>query len=158
MASLTVPRALARLIRLQRAFLEYVPKTMSHHGALTRESSLVVFEVVPHVQLAEALADATPRPRVMEREVEHVVDEVAGEEAGRDCPGERRPEDTDEDATERRGERQRDAGGMTSRIGSFGWSWCTPWIIQWSRAPRPSFGSKWKTARWIQYSLSVQIP
>ena len=47
-------------------------------------------------------------------------------------------------------------GGMTSRSGSFGWSWCTPWMIQWKRAPRPSSGSKWKIARWIQYSLSDQ--
>ena len=47
-------------------------------------------------------------------------------------------------------------GGMTSRSGSFGWSWWTPWMIQWKRAPSPSSGSKWKIARWIQYSLSVQ--
>ena len=47
-------------------------------------------------------------------------------------------------------------GGMTSRIGSFGWSWCTPWMIQCRRAPIPSSGSKWNTMRCIQYSVSVQ--
>src|SRR4051812_24733633 len=47
-------------------------------------------------------------------------------------------------------------GGMTSRIGSFGWSWWTPWMIQWRRAPSPSSGSKWNTRRCIQYSVSVQ--
>ena len=47
-------------------------------------------------------------------------------------------------------------GGITRRSGSFGWSWCTPWMIQWSRAPKPSSGSKWKMIRWIQYSQSVQ--
>ena len=47
-------------------------------------------------------------------------------------------------------------GGITSRIGSFGWSWWTPWIIQCSRAPMPSSGSKWKTTRCSQYSVSVQ--
>ena len=47
-------------------------------------------------------------------------------------------------------------GGITSRIGSFGWSWWTPCMIQWSRAPRPSSGSKWKITRWSQYSVSVQ--
>ena len=26
-------------------------------------------------------------------------------------------------------------GGITSRSGSFGWSWWTPWMIQWRRAP-----------------------
>ena len=44
---------------------------------------------------------------------------------------------------------------MTSRSGSFGWSWWTPWTIQCSRAPNPSSGSKWKITRWIQYSASV---
>jgi hypothetical protein len=47
-------------------------------------------------------------------------------------------------------------GGITSRSGSFGWSWWTPWMIQCSRAPRPSSGSKWKISRCIQYSVSVQ--
>ena len=47
------------------------------------------------------------------------------------------------------------AGGMTSRSGSFGWSWWTPWIIQCSLAPIPSSGSKWNTSRWSQYSNSV---
>ena len=47
------------------------------------------------------------------------------------------------------------AGGITSRIGSFGWSWWTPWIIQCSFAPIPSSGSKWKTMRCSQYSNSV---
>ena len=47
-------------------------------------------------------------------------------------------------------------GGMTSRMGSLGWSWWTPWMIQCSRAPRPSCGSKWKTSRCSQYSVSVQ--
>ena len=47
-------------------------------------------------------------------------------------------------------------GGITSRIGSFGWSWWTPWIIQCSRAPMPSSGSKWNTTRCSQYSVSVQ--
>ena len=28
-------------------------------------------------------------------------------------------------------------GGITSRSGSFGWSWWTPWIIQCSFAPIP---------------------
>ena len=32
------------------------------------------------------------------------------------------------------------AGGMTSRSGSFGWSWWTPWTIQCSRAPMPVLG------------------
>jgi hypothetical protein len=45
---------------------------------------------------------------------------------------------------------------MTSLIGSFGWSWCTPWMIQCTRAPKPSSGSKWNTSRCIQYSVSVQ--
>src|SRR5215213_2735354 len=45
---------------------------------------------------------------------------------------------------------------MTRRSGSFGWSWWTPWMIQWNRAPGPDSGSKWKTIRWIQYSISVQ--
>ena len=47
-------------------------------------------------------------------------------------------------------------GGITRRIGSLGWSWCTPWMIQCRRAPIPSSGSKWKTSRCIQYSVSVQ--
>ena len=47
-------------------------------------------------------------------------------------------------------------GGMTSRSGSFGWSWWTPWIIQCSRAPIPCSGSKWNTTRCSQYSVSVQ--
>ena len=29
-------------------------------------------------------------------------------------------------------------------------------MIQWKRAPGPDSGSKWKTIRWIQYSISVQ--
>ena len=47
-------------------------------------------------------------------------------------------------------------GGITSRSGSFGWSWWTPWMIQWKRAPMPSSGSKWKISRCSQYSVSVQ--
>ena len=47
-------------------------------------------------------------------------------------------------------------GGITRRSGSFGWSWWTPWMIQCSRAPIPSSGSKWKISRCIQYSVSVQ--
>jgi hypothetical protein len=47
-------------------------------------------------------------------------------------------------------------GGMTSRIGSLGWSWWTPWMIQWRRAPNPFSGSKWNTSRCIQYSVRVQ--
>src|SRR5829696_3421568 len=47
-------------------------------------------------------------------------------------------------------------GGITRRSGSLGWSWWTPWMIQWKRAPGPDSGSKWKTIRWIQYSISVQ--
>ena len=31
-------------------------------------------------------------------------------------------------------------GGSTKRIGSLGWSWWTPWIIQWRRAPSPLLG------------------
>src|SRR4051812_26849760 len=45
---------------------------------------------------------------------------------------------------------------MTRRSGSLGWSWWTPWMIQWKRAPGPDSGSKWNTIRWIQYSISVQ--
>ena len=47
------------------------------------------------------------------------------------------------------------AGGITSRSGSLGWSWCTPWMIQFMRAPRPSSGSKWKTILCSQYSNRV---
>ena len=47
-------------------------------------------------------------------------------------------------------------GGITSRIGSLGWSWWTPWMIQCSRAPMPCSGSKWNTIRCSQYSVSVQ--
>src|SRR5215217_7385559 len=47
-------------------------------------------------------------------------------------------------------------GGITRRSGSLGWSWWTPWMIQWKRAPGPDSGSKWNTIRWIQYSISVQ--
>jgi hypothetical protein len=46
-------------------------------------------------------------------------------------------------------------GGMTSRIGSLGWSWWTPWIIQCIRAPTPCSGSKWNTTRCSQYSVRV---
>ncbi len=47
-------------------------------------------------------------------------------------------------------------GGITSRIGSFGWSWWTPWMMKCSRAPSGWVGSKWNTSRWSQYSVSVQ--
>src|SRR5580765_7155485 len=47
-------------------------------------------------------------------------------------------------------------GGITSRSGSLGWSWWTPWKIQCSRVPSRLFGSRWKTERWIQYSAKVQ--
>ena len=47
-------------------------------------------------------------------------------------------------------------GGITSRIGSLGWSWWTPWMIQCSLAPIPCSGSKWNTIRCSQYSVSVQ--
>ena len=49
------------------------------------------------------------------------------------------------------------AGGMTSRIASFGWSWWTPWMMKWRRSPPANFGCQWKTSRWSQYSVRVQI-
>src|SRR4051812_27682202 len=45
---------------------------------------------------------------------------------------------------------------MTSRIRSFGWSWWTPWMMKCSRRPSGWSGSKWKTRRCSQYSVSVQ--
>ena len=73
--------------------------------------------------------------------VQHVVDEVAGEEAGR----ERGTPAAAEHQRRRAGQNSAASGidtdgGITSRIGSFGWSWWTPWMIQCSRAPMPVLG------------------
>ena len=49
------------------------------------------------------------------------------------------------------------AGGITRRIASLGWSWWTPWIMKWRRSPPRNFGRQWKTRRWSQYSVGVQM-
>ena len=105
------------------------------------EAALVVLEVVAHVQLPQPAPDARARRVVVHVVVDHVVGQVAGQEAGAERGRVRRRR-----ARARRARRTTSAsgtlaaGGMTSRSGSFGWSWWTPWIIQCSRAPMPVLG------------------
>ena len=116
----------------------------------------VVLEVVAHVQLAQAPAGGRRRHAVVQVVVQLVVDEVA-RPGSRPSPRSRRrgrrPTGTAGRSASASGTDA--AGGMTSRLGSFGWSWWTPWMRKCSRAPTPPSGSKWKTMRCSQYSVSV---
>ena len=110
-----------------------VPERGAHPEALR-----VVLEVVAHVQLAHELAEPRARTVVMHVVVRHVVHQVArrGTRPRRRSPRACR-------ARARTAPQKPSAsgmltdGGITSRSGSFGWSWWTPWMIQWSRAPSP---------------------
>ena len=117
---------------------------------------MLVLEVVPHVELVQTTRETALRSMVMEREMQHVVDEVTAVEPGADGPPARRPEHEREEPEEGGAERDRNDGRQHQAIGSLGWSWWTPWIIQWRRAPSPLSGSKWKTVRCVQYSHRVQ--
>ena len=112
-------------------------------GRADPEAAGVVLEVVAQVQLAQAPPDPAARDAVVQVPVHRVVDDVADQEARPTppaTPARRRPRGK---PTRKIAASGIDAlGGMTSRLGSFGCSWCTPWMSQCSLAPRPSSGSK----------------
>ena len=132
-----------------------VPKTWSQYGAIPRSRARDPGSGGACAAPAAA-AHGGPRPVVVHVVVDHVVGEVAGQEAGAERQSRVRRPARARAAPGRARERDEADGGMTSRSGSFGWSWWTPWIIQWIRAPIPCSGSKWKTTRCSQYSVSVQ--
>src|SRR5207302_4006236 len=61
-------------------------------GGTHTEATSVVFEVMSHVELAEALPEATLRPMVMQSEMHHVVREITDVETCTDARAEVQPE------------------------------------------------------------------
>ena len=129
--------------RLSGRVAAAVPNTRSQYGRADAEAPLVVLEVVAHVQLAQPPARRASAARGGAR--------GSGPCRRRGSPRGSRPRTRvrvvgrrarpRRARAEQRARAARDAdGGITSRSGSLGWSWWTPWIIQCSRAPSPSLG------------------
>ncbi len=79
----------------------------------------MILEVVPHVQLAEAMSHSVLRAPVMEQEMEGVVDHVTEVEPGRYAPGDRCPEYDDEESEECQCQGNREGW----------WENQSPWIV-----------------------------
>ena len=118
----------------------------------------MVLKVMAHVLLTELPAELGPGSEVVHVVVRVVVEQVAADESSEEGVGLRGAEDKREGEEEEDCEGIDTAGGMTSRSLSFGWSWWMPWMMKCIRRPKVLSGSQWKTSRWSQYSVSVQMP
>jgi hypothetical protein len=84
------------------------------------ETSLVVFEVMAHVQFAESTPHSSFRMRVVQGEMHGVVDDVTKVKAGGHGPRESCSDNRNEQAEKQQRERIEKAGGSTRRRGSLG--------------------------------------